>query len=345
MSEMVGKPSADPQREESPFADPGTTAPSIAIGILSYNRSAEVLETLEILEQTAYPREAMRIVVVDNASADGTQRLVRERYGDRVEVLELPENQGAVARNRVLLERPETYLFTFDEDSTPFDCSTIGRCVDYLEAHPEIDGICFRSILASTGRDEFLIWESIARSVHPDGTLEGVFISGTGMCFRGDSIRATNGYDERWHFGGEEGSLSLETLRHGLRIVMRADLKLVHRKAPRAFPTARVIQREMRNSIWMFLRYFPRLLIAPAIVTLVTRVIMMRLLRRRWQLAAAALRGAVEALARAPEFYRSRTPVGYAALWENLSWCRSIFYSPRAHRRAVREQNRLRNVK
>ena len=44
------------------------------------------------------PHHTGPVVLVDNASEDGTARLVRDGF-PRVEVIELPENRGAAGRN------------------------------------------------------------------------------------------------------------------------------------------------------------------------------------------------------------------------------------------------------
>src|SRR5437016_5851393 len=82
---------------------PDHELPHIAVGILSYNRAAEVITSLDIILGSDYPVDKLHCIVVDNASTDGTEQQVKERYGERVEVLRLPENIGAVARNRIIL--------------------------------------------------------------------------------------------------------------------------------------------------------------------------------------------------------------------------------------------------
>jgi len=101
--------------------------PDIAIGILSHNRVDEVERSLDVFLASDYPTDRLHLIVVDNASTDGTRERVLERYGGRVEVVRLDENMGALARNVVLLGRPERYLFQFDEDCAPADPDTLRR--------------------------------------------------------------------------------------------------------------------------------------------------------------------------------------------------------------------------
>src|SRR6476661_8617588 len=65
--------------------------PSASIVVVSYNTSAHIGACLLSLLALDYPR--VEIIVVDNASTDGSVELIRSRFPD-VEVVELPANKG-----------------------------------------------------------------------------------------------------------------------------------------------------------------------------------------------------------------------------------------------------------
>jgi GT2 family glycosyltransferase len=239
-----------------PRSLPDDRLPSIAIGILNFNRAAEVVTTLSILTAIDYPPDKCRLIVIDNASSDGTDRIVAERFGDRVEMLPLPENIGAVARNRVMMTRPEEYIFVFDEDCAPEDPATIRRVVELMEANPYFGAFCFRSINLYSGLTEYGDFGEISRRRIPGGH-EGVFVVGNGMCFRRDAIQRTSGYDERIFWGAEEFELAMELLREGVPILYENDLALIHRRAPRVLPPADALAIDTRNNIWISFKYFP----------------------------------------------------------------------------------------
>ncbi|HLM37069.1 MAG TPA: glycosyltransferase [Gaiellaceae bacterium] len=68
---------------------------SVAVVMLIHNRLERTLDSLRELQ--ALP-ERPPIVVVDNASRNGTPAAVRSNFPP-VQVIELPENIGAAARN------------------------------------------------------------------------------------------------------------------------------------------------------------------------------------------------------------------------------------------------------
>ena len=73
-----------------------------------------------LLEQS---RPLQEIIVVDNASSDGTSAMLVERY-PQVSVVRLPENQGvggglAAGLAYAALEKKHDWIWTFDQDSVP----------------------------------------------------------------------------------------------------------------------------------------------------------------------------------------------------------------------------------
>jgi GT2 family glycosyltransferase len=72
--------------------------PSASIVVVSYNTSAHIGSCLLSLLELDYPR--VEIIVVDNASTDGSVELVRSRFPD-VEVVELPAHKGFAGAARV----------------------------------------------------------------------------------------------------------------------------------------------------------------------------------------------------------------------------------------------------
>jgi len=313
----------------SPDSPSDDALPVIAIGILSYNRCAEVMTTLGMLERIDYPRDRVHLVVIDNASVDGTAAKIREKYGDRVEVLELAENIGAVARNRVMLQRPEPYIFCFDEDCTPAHARTIRDVVGFMEANPYFGALCFRSINLYTGRTEFGDMGSFSRRRLPGGGYEGMFILGAGMCFRGSAIRRTGGYDERLFWGGEEFALGMELLYRDVPVALDPRFALIHRHAVRAVPPAKALEVDTRNNIWCAFRFFPLPLALVVALVHTIRRFMMAVVKRKPGGREAVVRGAREALKGLRDILPHRTPIAVGRIARHNRWFFQMFYALR----------------
>ena len=65
--------------------------PGASVVVVSYNTSAYIAECIDSLLALDYPD--VEIIVVDNASTDGSIDLIKQRF-PQVELVELPENKG-----------------------------------------------------------------------------------------------------------------------------------------------------------------------------------------------------------------------------------------------------------
>lgn len=97
-----------------------SASPHIAVVILTWNGRALTLACLESLESARTPDT--RIIVVDNGSSDGTADAVRERYGERVVVLENESNLGFSEGNNAgisfALEQGARFVLLLNNDTT-----------------------------------------------------------------------------------------------------------------------------------------------------------------------------------------------------------------------------------
>lgn len=72
---------------------PHTLLPwNVAAIICNYNKADYVKKCIQSLREQTFP--IATIYLVDNASTDGTARIIRELYGDAVRILSLPQNLG-----------------------------------------------------------------------------------------------------------------------------------------------------------------------------------------------------------------------------------------------------------
>jgi GT2 family glycosyltransferase len=86
----------------------------------------------------AQSRAVSTMIVIDDASTDGSAALVRQRRDPRVKLIELPQNVGpAEARNRALPSVTADYVWIVDADCIPRpDC--LANLCSALERDPRI---------------------------------------------------------------------------------------------------------------------------------------------------------------------------------------------------------------
>lgn len=90
------------RRPEEPASDPDVW-PRVSIVLAVYNEARQVREVLDALLALDYPRDRLQILVVSDASDDGTDAMVRAYAGRGVELLQLERRSGKTAAENAAL--------------------------------------------------------------------------------------------------------------------------------------------------------------------------------------------------------------------------------------------------
>jgi GT2 family glycosyltransferase len=112
------------------------SAPALSIIIVTWNVRDLVLACLDSIhaDRGAPPLE---IIVVDNASSDGTAAAVLQRFPD-VRVLANPDNVGFPRANNQALRAARGRHVLFLNPDTEVGIGTLGTCVAELDASPDV---------------------------------------------------------------------------------------------------------------------------------------------------------------------------------------------------------------
>ena len=117
--------------------------PEILVIIVTWNNKKFVLSLLSSVKKLAYPADRLDILVVDNASGDGTAEAIRKDFPD-VRLLVNTENLGGCGGFNTGLawafSRPEAsydYLWLLDND-VQVQQNALIELVKLLEAHPDV---------------------------------------------------------------------------------------------------------------------------------------------------------------------------------------------------------------
>ncbi len=169
---------------------PDTLAPSISVVVPTRNRCALVRQTVDALLAQDLAPGAFEIIVVDNASSDGTGDLLRAhaaRAPVRFIGAVMREDEGpAVSRNSgVVLARGRLVAFT-DSDCVPTP-GWLRRCVDAMSVSDV--GVVQGMTLARPDQPQPLFNHFIETK-----TLDGSF-STSNVCYRRDALIAAGGFD------------------------------------------------------------------------------------------------------------------------------------------------------
>ena len=218
----------------------------ITVAVLTFNRVAEVQRTLcRLSSGTAPPR----VIVVDNASSDGTEQALSGRTD--ISYIRLARNMGAAARNVAVRQASSAYVALCDDD-TWWEPQSLSLAADILDRCPR-HGLLVGRVLVGEAERLDSTCEVMAASPlpsepdDPGPPLLG-FLAGASVVRR-SMFLAAGGFDERLFIGGEEALLAIDFATRGFRMCYVPELAVHH------FPSSARDMRTrgfylQRNAIW-----------------------------------------------------------------------------------------------
>ena len=218
----------------------------VGVVVATRNRRAAVLHTLTRLRDLP---ERPPVVLVDNASSDGTAASARERHPE-VRVLALTENVGAAARTAGarLLDTP---LVAFSDDDSWWAPGALARAAAAFAAHPSVALVAARVLVGPDGRVDEV---SRAMEKSPLGTAPGLpgpsvlgFVA-CGAVVRREPFLAVGGFERRFGVGGEEALLAIDLAARGHDLVYLSEVVAHHHPAEGGRPRRGHV--ESRNLLW-----------------------------------------------------------------------------------------------
>ena len=308
------------------------TRPLVSVMISTRNRR----QCLEKALTSVYAQDytSREILVVDDASEDGTSEYIRSHHPD-IRLFRHEENRGyIIGRNLLMLQAKGDYLISLDDDAYFLNADAISNVVARMEAEPEL-GIINFSVLDA----EHLV------PVLPDGEYYTCCYWGLGYCIRKAVLQEAGYYREvHTRLVGEESDLSLRVLDKGYRLLQFPRATVAHpRYVPgKAYPGSHRY-RDIGGT-WLFAAKtrllhawlnepFPWYILstANALITYTAKAAREKYLGH-------VLRGFYEALREFPQFKATRRPVSsqtmriYLALGRHMfrdaSQVRALYNSP-----------------
>jgi len=179
----------------------------VTVAIATRNRIAELRRTLRHL--AALP-ETPPVVVVDNASSDGTAEAVRREH-PAVGVISLERNLAAAGRN-VAVARAATRYVAFSDDDSWWEPGSLQRAAAALDSHPGLALVAARTLVGPGGTAD-PVNALMAASPLPRDGLPGPRVLGFLGCaavVRRDAFLAVGGYCDLLGIGAEEQLLALD---------------------------------------------------------------------------------------------------------------------------------------
>ena len=231
----------------NPGGVPDSPDPRISVVVITNNRRDELLRTLDRLARMP---ERAHVVVVDNASTDGTAAAVRALH-PRVELVEADTNLGAVGRN-LGVNRVTTPYVAFCDDDTWWEPGSLARAGDVFDAHPRLAAATGRIVVEPGGTEDPIVAELRDSPVRGapwlPGPALGSFLAGATV-LRREAFLEVGGFSERLWLGGEEELVAADLAAAGWELCYLAELT-VHHRASRLRDAHLRRRHGIRNTLW-----------------------------------------------------------------------------------------------
>jgi GT2 family glycosyltransferase len=198
----------------------------VTVVVASRNRRDELLASL--------PRHESPVVLVDNASTDGTAAAVRAAHPG-ITVLTMDRNAGARART-VGVARAGTPFVAFADDDSWWAPGDLARAVAILRAHPRLAVLNARILVGPDEKLDPACAEMADSALGTEPDLPGPSLLGFVACgavVRTEAFEAVGGFDPVVRFPGEEERLALDLATAGWGMAYVDEVTVHHHPSPR----------------------------------------------------------------------------------------------------------------
>jgi len=254
-----------------PTANP---VPAVTAVVLNWNGRDDTLACLASLERCTYP--ALRILVVDNGSSDGSEDAIRSAHPD-VDFLQTGSNLGFAGGNNAGIERAladGAHFVLLLNNDTEVDPGFVEPMVEAARADSRV-GIVGSSI--AYAHDPSRLWafgggrfdvatgwvRHVQRSVDPEtlGTrgTRHYYITGCTMLLRRELVETVGMLDTSYFHFCEDVDLCLRAEKVGYRATVAPESRLIHKvSATTGVASPTFLYYNLRSRLTLVRRYGPQ---------------------------------------------------------------------------------------
>ena len=221
----------------------------ISIIIVNYNGGEKINDAIHSVLATSEKTE-VEVIVVDNASTDGSPEAIIKTFWGRITLVEMGRNAGFAAANNVGLAKASgTYILFLNPDTIVLN-GALQTLMDYMETHPEA-GACGGNLYTRDMQPQFsywmlfpgvkMEWSGLFSDVslrwkhhgsHEHNYTENpkrvAYIMGADLMVRRDVIAQVGKMDEDFFLFYEETELCYRIHKAGYEIVNIPQARIIH---------------------------------------------------------------------------------------------------------------------
>jgi GT2 family glycosyltransferase len=227
--------------------------PRLSFIIATRDRRDPLMRCLASVEAQRYA--PIEVIVVDDASSDGTAEAVREAFPS-ARVLRNPQRRGlgatlaagaAVATGDIFVNLDDDCRFVSDDSAE--------RAARYFIDDPGLTALCFRVEApdGSVRRREI----PLRRKRMPSEPTEIGYFLGGAVALRAADVAATGGYPSEIDYGSNEHDMAYRIFKAGGRMFFAPEVRVVHEAVPSPHNTVEREANYVRDEVRLAARYLP----------------------------------------------------------------------------------------
>jgi GT2 family glycosyltransferase len=236
---------------------------TLAVVLVTFNTRDLLLQCLQsVCKNADTSGRSYRVIVVDNASTDGTTVAVRAAF-PLVQLIAQAANFGpAQAFNQGLAACEDaTYVLLMNSD-IKVPGGTLGPMIDYLERHQEIAGVTVRLINPDGSPQKFrtssglVVWPHRWDRIFPVTFFGTTFHMGRRRIYQEDQVGV---FDENYYFFNEDLDWSIRAHRKGLVFHYLPNLQVIHYVGQgRAQNRYRIVSELYPANLYLYAKFYGR---------------------------------------------------------------------------------------
>jgi GT2 family glycosyltransferase len=212
----------------------------LVVAIVNHSNRADTLACLESLAGDTGRRVSVHVVVLDNASDDGSLDAIRSAHPG-VEVIAQDVRRGFGANQNTIMQATRSrYVLTLNND-TLVAHGALDALVDHLDEHPAV-GAAGPRVVGPDGEPQLSAWTfptvwnaavHVLAGSRPAGSAptEVGYLSGCALMLRRSVLTRIGGFDEDYFMYAEEKDLCRRIHDAGYAVQLVPSASVVHLEA------------------------------------------------------------------------------------------------------------------
>lgn len=225
--------------------------PLVSVVILNWNRKKDTATLVASLAHQTF--QNFEVIVVDNASSDGSVFYLRRRFKE-LTVVESEVNVGLAGFNLGMAAARGAYFVLLACDTVVPD-ALLEKQVEKLERNPGLGISAASTYLLGT---KTYLGPNRARVGNNERGYRVTYFDGNGVGLRREVFERVGGYSKKYFICLEELEWAVRILSAGFEIACFTDVVIYHKKTKAGGNyRSRMGYYYARNWIWFYARYLP----------------------------------------------------------------------------------------